>query len=711
MQGECVKDLLEAKIPCEATGITVKRAICGFCGGNCILNVYMKDGKIIKAEGCDSLPGPNKGTICVKGAALKQTLYHPDHLLYPMKRVGARGEGKFERISWDEALDTIAEKMQETKAKYGAKETMVYVGHPKWFRPQITQFSNAYGTPNLGTESSTCNYARVMAFECCLGSGGRKAGPDMQNCNTLLIWGANQMYSRSNTWSKNYLKLLERGANVIVVDPRCTPTTEQATMHLRPIPGTDGALALGMARVMITEDLYNKEYVEKYTTGFEEYREYVMQFTPEYVEKITGVPAEQMMKAARMLAMEGPASLLMTSSPMVHHINGVQNTRAIALLMVLTGNFGVKGGIGGPGGGKPKLKDSFHGTMLHRVDADQDLSCEEFPAWAKLNYHETQVIRLADYIEGKGDYPIRTLIAFGMNHHMWAQPTHLEKAFDKLDFFVNVDMYMTDTCKFADIILPAATALEREHIEILGKNKVYYQPVVVGPLGEVRSDMDIILGLAERLGITIGDPAFNTYEEYLKMSLIPTGVTLEELKANPDGVESTKTGKGKTSEEILASIGTPSGKLEFVSQALVSCEKDGHDGLPLYKDFRDVLPMDEYPLILSTGCRKPQLFHKRTYRMPWLNNLEESPVIEIHPDTAAKLEMAEGERVTLHTPVGSMDMAISLDTSCLPGVVHVYHGADNKDINELIDETYYDPISGFPGFKSYCCKLTKKDVK
>ena len=703
-------ELLNAKIPGEDTGITVKRAICGFCGGSCLLNVYMKDGKIIKTEGCDSMDGPNKGTICVKGAALKQAIYHPERLLYPMKRVGKRREGRFERISWDEALNTIAEKMQETKEKYGAKATVVYAGHPKWFRPQLTQFSNAYGTPNFGTESSTCNYAKVMAYEMCLGKSGKRAEPDMQNCRTLLIWGANQMYSRSNTWSQRYLKQVERGANVIVVDPRCTPTTEHATIHLRPIPGTDGALALGMARVMITENLYDCEYVNKYTSGFEEYRDYVMQFTPEYVEKITGVPAEQMIKAARMLAVEKPSALLTTSSPLVHHINGVQNTRAIVLLMVLTGCYGIKGGIGAPGAGKPKLKDIFRGTMLRRVDTDQDLSCKEFPAWAKINYHEAQMIRLADYIEGKGEYPIHNLIAFGMNHHMWTKPEHLEHAFEQLDFFANVDMYMTESCKFADIILPAATALERSHVEMLGKNTLYYQPIVVEPMGEVRSDMDIILGLAEKMGLDIGDPVIKNHEDYLAMSMIPTGVTLDELKANPDGVVCRMIGKGKTTEEILEHIDTPSGKIEFVSHVLLSCEKEWHDGLPIYRDFRDVLPMDKYPLILSTGCRKPQLFHKRTYRIPWLNNLEKSPVIELHPETALKMNMTEGERVTLETPIGSMDMELSLDSSCLPGVVHVYHGADNMDINELLDETYYDPISGFPGFKSYCCKLIKKGV-
>lgn len=702
--------LLKAKIPCEETGIIVKPAICSFCRGTCTLDVYIKDGEIIKVEGCKSIKGPNNGAVCVKGAALRQAIYNPERLLYPMKRVGARGEGKFERITWDEALSTIAQKMQENKEKYGAKTVMGYVGHPKWFRPQLTQLLNGYGTPNFGTDASTCAYARMMAYELCLGTAGRKAGPDTKNCKTLLIWGVNQMYSSSNYWSKGFLDLVEKGTNVIAVDPRCTPTTERATLHLRPIPGTDGALALGMGRVMITENLYDKEYVEKYTSGFEAYKEYVMQFTPEYVEKITGVPAEDMIRAARMLATERPGTLQMSSSPVVQHLNGVQNTRAIVLLMALIGSYGVVGGLGGPGGGKVGLKGTYGGTMLRRVDAEQDLSYKEFPVWAQLNYHESQITRMSDYLDGKGDYPLHILLGFGTNHHMLPRPDHMEKAFDNLDLFVNADIYMTDTCRYADILLPVAPSIEREQIQVYGKDTVYYQAPVIEPQGEVKNDVQIILELAEKMGIEIGEPALKTYDDYLRMTLEPTGLTLEEVKASPDGAKSKKAGKSKTSEEILGNIKSPSGKIEFVSGILEACNLPGYDGLPIYRDYRDVLPMDEYPLILSTGCRKPQLYHSRTYRLPWLMDLEEAPIIELHPETAEEQNVKKGEIVKLCTPIGSLEMPVVYNSSCLPGTVCVFHGAGEKDINYILDEHYYDPISGFPGFKSYCCKLEKKEA-
>ena len=685
---------------------TITPAICGFCGGSCLVDLHLQDGKIVKVEGNKTLPFSD-GRLCVKGAALKQATYSPDRLLYPMKRVGNRGEGRFERISWEEALDTIVEKMEDTKEKYGAKSTMVYVGHPKWFRPYLTDFANHYGTPNVGSESSTCAYALMLACKCCFGSDVFMPQPDMRRCKTLLIWGVNPLYSNSVKGGKGFLGAVERGVNVIVVDPRCTPTTEHAALHLRPIPGTDGALALGLDRVMITEDLYDKDYIEKYTYGFEEYKEYVMEFTPEKVEKITGVPAGDMIKAARLFASEKSSAIMTSASPVVHNINGVQNARAIELLSALTGNYGMPGGVMAPGPGRPRMKGAFMNDWMQRVDPDQDLSHDQFPAWRKLIYYETQVTRIADYLEGKGEYPIRTLLAFGMNHHMWPRPDRIEDAMQNLDFFVNVDMYMNDTCKYADLLLPAATSLEREQVEILGPNILYYQPEAIQPMGEVKNDIEILLELSSRMGFSIGDPQIHSYEEYLDSLLSPTGVTLAELKEHPEGMQPKNPAKVRTSEQILQ-VKTPSGKIEFVSQVLESCKKPGHEGLPIYRDFREQLPMEEYPLILATGSRKPQLFHSRTYRLPWLANLEGTPVIDIHPEDARKLSLENGEEVVLRTPVGAMELSVNLDSSCLPGVVNVYHGAGEKDINYLVDDKYLDPISGFPGYKSYCCRIEKK---
>ena len=493
------------------------------------------------------------------------------------------------------------------------------------------------------------------------------------------------MYSGSIMAENTILKAVDRGVKLVVIDSRCTATAELADIHLRPIPGTDGALAHGMARVIITEGLQNQEYIDKYTSGYEEYKNYVMEFTPEKVEEITGVPKSLM-----------------------HHINGVQNARAAMMLLALTGSFGVEGGSMPPGPGGVKMREAFLGTIHERVDVDQDLSHEEFPAWAKYVYFEIQVARIADYLSGKGAYPIHTLVAFGMNHHMWPRPDRIAEAVKGLDFFVNADIYMTETCKYADIVLPIQSCLEREQITVKGLDTLLYQGHVVEPAGESWTDMDVIAALAEKLGFTIGgDEPIHSNEDYMRKSITETGLTLEEIKAAPNGIKAKNIMPGRTTEQILK-VNTPSGKIEFVSDVMGSCNAYGHEALPVYHDFREKLPMDEFPLILATGCRKTQLFHSRTYRLPWLTNLEEYPLVEVHPEDAKELGMSDGERVIIRTPIGSMELTLSVNSSCLKGTVSVYHGAGEKDINLLLDDNYLDPVSGFPGFKSYCCRLEKK---
>lgn len=684
----------------------IKHGICGLCGGKCMMDVYFRNGEAVKVEGNRSLPYSN-GYLCVKGAAIRQYVYHPDRLLYPMKRTGKRGEGKFERISWEEALDTVALQMRRSKEKYGARETMIYVGHPKWFRPQLSEFAAKYGTPNYGSESSTCAYSLMMAAKCCFGRTVNMPVPDTAHCRTLLLWGVNPMYSDAPNGGVRYEKMAQRGVDIIAVDPRCTPSTDRAALHLRPIPGTDGALALGMARVMIEEDLYDHEFVEKYTYGFEEYRQYVMRFTPERTEEITGVFASDIIKAARMFALNKPAAIQMSASPVVHNINGLQNARAVLLLSALNGCYGVEGGNMPPGQSRALLNDTFLSRWKERTNPEEDLSHKQFPAWAQLLYSEVQLSRMADYLRGEGDYPIRQLIAFGMNHRMWPRPDHLEKAFDHLRFFVNVDSFMTETSKYADILLPAALSFEREQIEILGPDIVYYQPVVGGPEGEVRPDVEIIVELSKRLGFTVGSPPITSYEDYLRSLLTTTGISLEELKKHPEGLKSRQKLKNRSSEE-MRKFYTPSGKIEFHSIVLENCGRSDHEPLPVYHEYRKKLPLEAYPLILSTGSRRPQLFHSRTYRIPWLRNLEKAVVVAIHPQDARKIGIENGELVTMKTPEGQLELETQIDSSCLPGVVNVYHGAGDKDINLLLDENYLDPISGFPGFKSYCCRIEKR---
>ncbi len=228
----------------------------------------------------------------------------------------------------------------------------------------------------------------------------------------------------------------------------------------------------------------------------------------------------------------------------------------------------------------------------------------------------------------------------------------------QIEFFSCADLYMNDTCKYADILLPVAVTQEREQVELLGPQMVYYQPKVVKNQGETKNDMEILLELAKRLGFTLGNPAYHTYEEYLADRLADRTYIGRIKRTWYDA------GKKILCQPGQQAVSMPTGKIEFVSTILNACKKEWHEGVPAYHDFRETLPMKEYPLILSTGSRKPQLFHSRTYRLPWLVNLEDCPIVELHPEDAENYNVKTGEMVTLETPVGQMDMEAVVNSSC-----------------------------------------------
>ena len=318
----------------------IKKVRCNICSAGCPIDAYVEEGTLVSVEGSRDLPGQSGG-LCSKGAASRQYVYNKDRILYPMKRIGKKGSGEFERISWDEAYRMIAENLLRIKKEYGPQAAAFYAGYPKWYRPALLRLANAYGSPNYCTESSTCFQSAAMAWRSIYGND--ICFPDLMHAQTVLVW-SNNLYHSNVGMARPYQSLKARGAKIIAVDPRETVTTQAADIHLKLLPGTDGALALSMAQVIIEEGLYDKEFVEKYVFGFEEYKAYVNQFPPEKAEKITGVDKKLIREAAIMYASNGPAGVMFSASPVVHNINGMQNYRAVMCLIALTGNYDIPGG-------------------------------------------------------------------------------------------------------------------------------------------------------------------------------------------------------------------------------------------------------------------------------------------------------------------------------------------------------------------------------
>ena len=282
------EEMLRGKVPGEDTGIVTRNSFCDICapGPHCGVTCYVRDGEIIKVEGTDGHP-VNNGLLCTKGQANRQYIYRDDRILTPLRRIGARGEGEFEPISWDEAYDEIVRHLNAVKSRYGPCSVAFYSGYNKWYRPFLQRLCYSFGSVNYGTESSSCFTSTIMSWR--IATGESFAAPDLSRAGIFLGWCYNAYYS-AYLMTRGVEKARERGMKVIIVDPRITPAVEkQCDLHLRIRPGTDCALALGLARELIVNDWVDHDYIENHVHGYEEYRRYVMDFTPERVESLIAI--------------------------------------------------------------------------------------------------------------------------------------------------------------------------------------------------------------------------------------------------------------------------------------------------------------------------------------------------------------------------------------------------------------------------------------
>jgi anaerobic selenocysteine-containing dehydrogenase len=344
--------------------------------------------------------------------------------------------------------------------------------------------------------------------------------------------------------------------------------------------------------------------------------------------------------------------------------------------------------------------------MAPRIGADS------FPVWMEAANSEAQAMYLPQQLRSGKPYPVKCLVGFGMNYRMWPDSEGFLKSWDNLDFVVCTDIFMTDTCRHADLVLPACTSLERSELRCYSMGYVQLSQPAIPPLHESRSDVDIILGLASRLCPEDGLMA-QGYRACVDWMLEPSGLTVAELERapggmflpNPAAVPERKYRKGAK---------TPSGKIEFKSKLLEKYgEKPGLESLPVYappKYSPEGSPemAKEYPFILNTGSRLPMFIHSRLNHLSWTRGLRPShPSADIHPADAEKLNIAPNDDLRISTPFGSIAVKANPTLMVMRGVVHMYHGWGTADVNSLFEGDYLDPISGFPGFKSALCKLEK----
>ena len=691
----------------ETKSQSVVSTLCRLCEVGCGVRAYIQNGRLVKTEGLPEHP-TSQGALCPKGANAAQIVHAPERLTQPLLRVGPRGEGQWEEISWERALEILAERLTQLKNEHGAESVALYRGQAAdWGAPwhYALRFLFAFGSPNTSAPSHICYFPRVVAENVTYGG---VIAPDYERTDVMIEWGACRPDTHLPFW-RMIQKALRRGAKLIVVDPMRSKIAGRANLWLRVRPGSDGALALSLIQVLIEEGLYDQEFVSRWTVGFDHLAELAGQYPPERAAEITWVPAEKIRQAARLIATGGPTAIH-AGNGLEHHTNTFQTMRAIAALRAVAGTLDV------PGGnvfeeivkwvslkGKGLLSAEQKVKRIGSYDLFTDMSSViPFPA-------------IVDSILSKKPYPVRGLLVIGGNPAI-SMPSHkrVEEALKKLELLVVAELFMTRTAQLADLVLPAASQYEKTGFivsSMFGETKDYV--LLKRKAVEVEGcwpDWKILFELAHRLGLEEAFP-WKDVEEAINFQLAPSGITVEQLKAHPEGIRFKEGEQYRKYERD--GFATPSGKVELFSQTL---EDRGYDPLPRWEEPAES-PVSqpemagEYPLIGCSAGKTVNYVHTQFHHIPALREREPEPWVWIHPRDAGERGIGDGDWVEVRSPRGSIRMKAQVTDGTLPGVVSISgcwgECFPEAEMNILVDDQVCDPVVGSTGDRSFLCQVEK----
>ncbi len=707
----------------------IKTGCCHDCGGRCVLRTHVKNGKIIRIE-TDNGDEPQL-RACARGRAYRQRIYSPERLKYPLRRVGERGEGKFERISWDEALEIISSKLIEIKEKYGNSAILLVPGGGNQgmihgivpivlMLHQIGGYTRMWGAPSYEGVifASMATYGTMMTGN---------AREDLLNSKLIIMWGWNPANTIWDPETNLILaKAREKGIKIYAIDPIFTDSAAILADEWIPIrPGTDTALLIAIAYEIITQNLQDQSFIETYSVGFEKYKDYVLGIednqpkTPEWAEEITSVPANMIRKLAQEYATSKPAALIAGWGP-ARTAFGEQYSRAANVLCAITGNIGINGGYASgfmrayysrerivPGEKKkrdtsnkeqkpkkPRLKDNpIDFGAPPREDALYKLIGGTNPANTRIHYN--------DYYEAilqgkKGGYPADIKMAYiaGTNRlNQFSNVNKGVKAFKSLDFIVIHEQFMTPTAKFADVILPVNTFMERNDVAVpwLGSPYYIYLNKAIDSLYESKSDLEICRELLKRMGIN-SSLLDLPEDQILRLFIAPRKDIKSYNKMKRDGYY-----KIKVEEPFVAfkdqiadlennPFPTLSGKIE------IYCEHIAEKNNPLMPSFPQYFSHDEhydspkakkYPLQLITPHNKRRT-HSTLNMIPWLEEIEPHAVW-INPVDAEPRKIKEEDLVDVYNDRGRIRISAKVTGRVMPGVVVVYQGSWYNPNKEGVD--------------------------
>ncbi|HMA87720.1 MAG TPA: molybdopterin oxidoreductase family protein [Burkholderiales bacterium] len=640
--------------------VKVVRAACPHdCPDTCAMLVTVKEGVAVKIQGDPSMPFTD-GSLCTKVAYYLERTYAPDRVLHPLKRVGPKGRGEFRRISWDEALDEIAARLKALADSPEGPQTILpcsYAGTMGMvqYSSMDRRFFHRLGASLL--QRTLCSVAGKVGLKATLGGSVGMDPERFDEAQLILLWGANPVVSNLHLWSR-VQEAKRRGAKVIAIDPYRSLSAEKSSQHIALMPGTDGALALGMMHVLIAEGLLDRDYVERYTLGYEALAGRVARYTPQWAARTCGISEQEVFQLAREYGRTKPAAIRLNYG-MQRHAGGGIAARTIACLPALTGAWR------DAAGGIVLTTADFYGfdhAALERPDLLGGASPRSFNHAA-----------LGDALT-RAEPPVRAIVVYNNNPvAVCPDSRKVTAGFSREDLFcVVMDSFLTDTADYADIVLPATTQLEHYDVhKSYGHLYVLANSPAIAPLGESLPNSEVFRRLAARMGFD--EPCFRDSDEQICAQALASasprmrGVDWAAVKASGWrrlGVPE------RFAPFAEGGFPTPSGKCEFYSASL---ERQGVDPLPFFNPPAESALNDpglarRYPLsFLSPPARN---FLNSTFaNLTRFRDGEGGPRLELHPDDAVPRSIRDGDTVRIFNDRGSFTLRAVVNGKPRPGVV------------------------------------------
>ena len=680
------------------------------CPDCCALETRVDEqGRAVSIHGRADHP-VTRGWLCAKVNRYLERVYHPERLLYPMRRVGRKGSGEFARISWNEAISEIVERWQAIIARHGAQCILPYsyAGTLGLVQGAVTdsRFWNRLGACRL--DRAICGHAAEEAVQ--LTIGGRLApSPEMLiHSKLILIWGSNPASTAPHIMP--FLRRAQRnGSRVIVIDPIRTLTARSADQHIQPFPGTDAALALSMMYVIVTEGLHNPEWIAQHTIGWEHLLERILQFPPERAAQITGLAAETIIDLARTYATTTPALLRLTDG-INRHTNGGQTVRTLTCLPAITGQYGLLGG-----GLMYSTSDwlKWDKAVLSREYED---ACPPAPRTLNMN-------RLGAILTGEADPPVYSLYIYNANPAASSPNAgKIAEGLQREDLFTVVhELFLTDTARYADIVLPATSQLE--HVDLhkpYGHMTLQYNMPAIAPLGETRSNWDVMRVLAKTMGFQeswLRDDADTVIREILELTAAQNpyldGITFERLKA--EGATPLNIPEDERVPFSNGVFRTPSGKVEFYS---VHAAEKGYDPIPDWQPEVET-PLRRKKAAISTNeplpllCPAAHHFISSTFgNQERMISKECAPTLRIHPVDAEMRNIRSGQLVRVRNERGWCRLVAEVTEDVRPGVLATttvwwpQFSPDQRNVNW----TTSDRLADFNGGSTFYTNLVNVEA-